>query len=296
MIDMRVIRFKSKSGERLGVWIENNIVDITEVKGKRFGSFLDLASEAESEELGKFIEEMVARNLNDLPRYSLEEVKLLKPIEPPEVWGCGVTYKRSEEEREKETGIKGIYRMVYSAKRPEIFFKATAHRCVGPDDEIGIRGDSEWNVPEPELAFVLGPKREIIGFTGGNDVSSRDIEGTNPLYLPQAKIFEACCAIGPSIVTVDEVGSEPKLNIRCRIYRSGEVMFEGETNTGNMRRSLEELRSYLCKYNPVPPGSVCLTGTGIVPPEDFTLKEGDLVEIEIEKIGILKNRVKLLKD
>jgi len=186
--------------------------------------------------------------------------------------------------------------MVYSAKRPEIFFKATAHRCVGPDDEIGIRGDSEWNVPEPELAFVLGPKREIIGFTGGNDVSSRDIEGTNPLYLPQAKIFEACCAIGPSIVTVDEVGSEPKLNIRCRIYRSGEVMFEGETNTGNMRRSLEELRSYLCKYNPVPPGSVCLTGTGIVPPEDFTLKEGDLVEIEIEKIGILKNRVKLLKD
>jgi len=295
-MDMRVIRFKSKSGERLGVWIENNIVDITEVKGKRFGSFLDLASEAESEELGKFIEEMVARNLNDLPRYSLEEVKLLKPIEPPEVWGCGVTYKRSEEEREKETGIKGIYRMVYSAKRPEIFFKATAHRCVGPDDEIGIRGDSEWNVPEPELAFVLGPKREIIGFTGGNDVSSRDIEGTNPLYLPQAKIFEACCAIGPSIVTVDEVGSEPKLNIRCRIYRSGEVMFEGETNTGNMRRSLEELRSYLCKYNPVPPGSVCLTGTGIVPPEDFTLKEGDLVEIEIEKIGILKNRVKLLKD
>jgi len=295
-MDMRVIRFKSKSGERLGVWIENNIVDITEVKGKRFGSFLDLASEAESEELGKFIEEMVARNLNDLPRYSLEEVKLLKPIEPPEVWGCGVTYKRSEEEREKETGIKGIYRMVYSAKRPEIFFKATAHRCVGPDDEIGIRGDSEWNVPEPELAFVLGPKREIIGFTGGNDVSSRDIEGANPLYLPQAKIFEACCAIGPSIVTVDEVGSEPKLNIRCRIYRSGEVMFEGETNTGNMRRSLEELRSYLCKYNPVPPGSVCLTGTGIVPPEDFTLKEGDLVEIEIEKIGILKNRVKLLKD
>ncbi|RLI05150.1 hypothetical protein DRO22_03130 [Candidatus Bathyarchaeota archaeon] len=185
--------------------------------------------------------------------------------------------------RESETGIKGIYNLVYDAARPEIFFKATAHRCVGPGEEICIRGDSYWNVPEPELAFILGLNQEIIGFTVGNDVSSRDIEGENPLYLSQAKIYEGCCALGPSIVTVDEVGAEQKIRIECRVFRSGSLIFEGSTETSQMKRSFEELRSYLCRYNPVPPGSVCLKGTGIVPPDEFSLEEGILWRFQLRR-------------
>ena len=167
--------------------------------------------------------------------------------------------------------------------------------ALAPGEEICIRGDSYWNVPEPELAFILGLNQEIIGFTVGNDVSSRDIEGENPLYLSQAKIYEGCCALGPSIVTVDEVGAEQKIRIECRVFRSGSLIFEGSTETSQMKRSFEELRSYLCRYNPVPPGSVCLTGTGIVPPDDFSLEEGDIVEISIEKIGTLRNPVRRLR-
>jgi 2-dehydro-3-deoxy-D-arabinonate dehydratase len=151
-------------------------------------------------------------------------------------------------------------------------------------------------VPEPELTLVLGYGHppEIIGITIGNDMSARDIEGENPLYLPQAKIFEGCCALGPSIVTVNEVGKEPKLNIECSIVRDGEIVFEASTNTSKMKRSIEELRSYLCLYNPIPAGTVCLTGTGIVPPDDFALQHGDVVNIFIEKIGRLQNPVKRL--
>jgi 2-dehydro-3-deoxy-D-arabinonate dehydratase len=157
-----------------------------------------------------------------------------------------------------------------------------------------VRGDSQWSVPEPELAFILGPDNEIEGYTGGNDVSARDIEGENPLYLPQAKIFKGCCSIGPSITTVDEIGIEPKLTIECEIFRSGESVFKDSINTSKMKRSIKELRSYLCRYNPVPVCTVCLTGTGIVPPDDFSLEEGDIVEVKIEKIGILRNTVKKL--
>lgn len=295
---MKIVRFILEGELHLGACIGEEVIDITEVGGKNIQSILDLSIEAkrEGKSIEKLLEDMLNRGSENLKKFLLKEIKPIKPLEPPEVWGAGVTYKRSEEEREKETGIKGIYSMVYKAQRPEIFFKATNHRCVGPEEEIGIRGDSNWSVPEPELAFVIGFDKEIIGFTIGNDVSSRDIEGANPLYLPQAKIFEACCAIGPAIVTVDEVGLEPKLKIECKILRNEKVIFEGETNTKNMKRSISEIKEYLCKYNPVPPGSVCLTGTGIVPPEDFSLMEGDLVEITIEKIGTLRNRVKLLKE
>lgn len=295
---MKIVRFIMEGETRLGAWIGEEVIDITEVGGRKLQSILDLFIEAKKRDksVQELLEEAISQGLKNRKKLPLKDLKLIKPIDPPEVWGAGVTYKRSEEEREKETGIKGIYSMVYKAKRPEIFFKATNHRCVGPEEEIGIRGDSNWNVPEPELAFVIGFNREIIGFTIGNDVSSRDIEGANPLYLPQAKIFEACCAIGPAIVTVDEVGLEPELKIECKILRDEKVIFEGETSTRNMKRSISEIKEYLCKYNPVPPGSVCLTGTGIVPPEDFSLMEGDLVEITIEKIGTLRNRVKLLKE
>ncbi|MBC7331051.1 MAG: fumarylacetoacetate hydrolase family protein [Synergistetes bacterium] len=291
---MKMVRFRLNEKAHLGVCLGEEVIDISEINGKRFQSILDLLIEAKEE--GKRLEEKLEELLNkNLPTYPLKSLKLLKPIEPPEIWGAGVTYKRSEEEREKETGIKGIYNMVYRAKRPEIFFKATNHRCVGPDEEVGIRGDSNWTVPEPELAFLIGFDKEIVGFTIGNDISARDIEGANPLYLPQAKIFEACCAIGPSIVTVDEVGIEPKLKIECRIYRNEELIFHGETSTENMKRSINEIKEYLCRYNPIPPGTLCLTGTGIVPPEDFALMEGDLIEITIENIGTLRNKAKLLK-
>ncbi|MCX8128289.1 MAG: fumarylacetoacetate hydrolase family protein [Synergistetes bacterium] len=293
---MKIVRFILRDEVRLGVWVNEEVIDITEAKDDKYQSILDLSIDAKrkNRSIGDLLKEIITENPQGLKRLPFKNLKIIKPIDPPEVWGAGVTYKRAEEEREKETGVKGIYSMVYKAKRPEIFFKATNHRCVGPDEEIGIRGDSNWSVPEPELAFVLGFDGEIIGFTAGNDVSSRDIEAANPLYLSQAKIFEACCAIGPSIVTVDEVGLEPKLNIECRIFRNGNMIFEGKTSTEQMKRSISEIREYLLKYNPVPPGSVCLTGTGIIPPEDFSLIEGDIVEIEIEKIGILKNKVKLL--
>ncbi len=300
---MRIIRFISPNGVRLGVWVNDRVIDVTESYRRPFQSFLDLASEAErtGKSIESFLEDLLKENFNNLPSYPYGKIeccedgfRLMIPLVPPEVWGCGVTYRRSREARERDTGVKGVYDLVYDAVRPEIFFKATAHRCAGPGEEICIRGDSMWNVPEAELAFILGFNQEIIGFTAGNDVSSRDIEGENPLYLPQAKIFEKCCALGPSILTVDEVGREPKLQVECRVFRSGKMIFEGSTNTAGMKRSIEELRSYLCRYNPVPPGSVCLTGTGIVPPDEFSLKDGDLVEITIEKIGTLRNTVKQL--
>ena len=301
---MRIVRYKVHDELHLGVCVNDKVIEIPILRNKKVQSFLDLALEASKK--GTSIDNLVKTLVNDMkslpPTFPYEKLergegdrRLAIPLDPPEVWGCGVTYKKSREAREFETGIKGVYNLVYDAPRPEIFFKATAHRCVGPGEEICIRGDSHWNVPEPELAFVLGVNQEIIGFTIANDVSSRDIEGENPLYLPQAKIYQGCCALGPSVVTVEEVGTEPKLEIKCRVLRSGNVIFKGSTNTSQMKRSLEELRFYLCAYNPVPPGSVCMTGTGIIPPNDFSLEEDDIVEISIEKIGTLRNRVKKLR-
>ena len=301
---MKIVRYKSDKVLHLGLLEENEVIDLTKLDETIFKSFIALIVNASKKRLNikDLIKDAMEKSAGGLDRYSYEELdrpdginRLVIPIDPPEIWGCGVTYKRSRAAREYETDVKGIYDLVYEAKRPETFFKGTASRCVGPNEEIGIRGDSQWSVPEPELAFILGPEQQIVGFTAGNDVSARDIEGENPLYLPQAKIFEGCCALGPSIVTVEEVGTEPKLKIECEIFRSGESVFEGTTNTSQMKRSIEELNSYLCRFNPVPVGTVCLTGTGIVPPDDFTLEEGDIVEIWIEKIGTLRNQVKKLK-
>lgn len=301
---MRIVRYTCDSGPRLGLWEGNEVTDLTELDEAIFKSFIDLAINAHKRRLSikDLVGEMLEKSSTNRDRWTYIELdrpageaRLVMPLDPPEVWGCGVTYRRSRAAREFETGVKGVYDHVYDAERPEVFFKGTASRCVGPNEEIGIRGDSRWSVPEPEMAFILGPEQRVVGFTAGNDVSARDIEGENPLYLPQAKIFEGCCALGPSIVTVDEVGAEPKLRIECEIFRSGESVFKASTGTSKMKRSIEELKSYLCRYNPVPVGTVCLTGTGIVPPDDFSLQDGDIVEIRIEKIGALRNRVKRLK-
>ena len=212
-----------------------------------------------------------------------------RPFEPPEVWAAGVTYKTSEMERRRESDTPDVYSGVYTAERPEVFFKATPERCVGPFEAVGIRGDSDWNVPEPELAFVLFGG-EIVGFTIGNDMSSRSIEGQNPLYLPQAKVFDRCCAIGPCLVTPNELNPSD-LEVACSITRAGEEVWSDRTSTSLMARSCEELADWLQRHNLVPNMTTVLTGTAIVPPPEFSLREDDVVTITIDGIGVLENSV-----
>ena len=212
-----------------------------------------------------------------------------RPFEPPEVWAAGVTYKTSEMERRRESDTPDVYSSVYTAERPEVFFKASPERCVGPFEAVGIRGDSDWNVPEPELAFVLFGG-EIVGFTIGNDMSSRSIEGQNPLYLPQAKVFDRCCAIGPCLVTANDLDPSD-LEVGCSITRAGEEVWSDRTSTSLMARSCEDLADWLQRHNFVPNMTTVLTGTAIVPPPELSLKEDDVVTITIEGIGVLENTV-----
>jgi len=215
---------------------------------------------------------------------------LLSPVVPQEVWAAGVTYERSREARLAETTTRGIYDKVYDAERPELFFKATASRCVGPNAAVGLRFDSHWTVPEPELAVVLDAEGRILGYTLGNDMSARDIEGENPLYLPQTKIYRACCSIGPMLLLSDEP-VEWNLRLWCRIERGGQEVFRGETNTSRLRRPIPELVAYLRRANDIPPMTVLLTGTGIVPPDEFACRPGDVIEIGADGMGILRNPV-----
>lgn len=216
--------------------------------------------------------------------------ELAAPFDPPEVWCAGVTYERSRDARVEESVVKDVYTLVYEASRPELFLKdAGMRRTVGPGRPIGIREDSRWNVPEPEIGVVIGRGGRIAGLTIGNDVSSRDIEGANPLYLPQAKVYAGACAIGPAvIVPAEERAYEITLRVTDEWAR---VVYEGQTSTSRMRRSFAELVEWLLRDNPVPPGSVLLTGTGLVPPDDFTLQPGHFVEIHVPEIGTLVNPV-----
>ena len=223
-------------------------------------------------------------------REGMGELTLDRPFEPPEVWAAGVTYKTSEMERRRESEAPDIYSKVYTAARPELFLKATPERCVGPFESVGIRGDSDWSVPEPELAFVLY-KGAIIGYTIGNDMSSRSIEGENPLYLPQAKLYDRCCAIGPCFVTAVSMSDPHNLAISCSVTRDDTEVFSGETSTKLMSRKCEELADWLQRHNTVPNMTTVLTGTAIVPPPEFTLQEGDIVTVSIEDIGVLENDV-----
>jgi 2-dehydro-3-deoxy-D-arabinonate dehydratase len=219
--------------------------------------------------------------------------ELLPPIESQEVWAAGVTYFRSRTARMEEAKSAGgadFYDRVYAAERPELFFKATPHRVRGHGQAVRIRGDAAWNVPEPELALAVTSGGRIIGYTIGNDMSSRDIEGENPLYLPQAKVYDGSCALGPGIfVTRDPLGSGTE--IRLRIRRNDAVAFEGSTTLASMKRTPDELVRFLYRDNAFPAGCLLLTGTGIVPPDAFTLISGDEVAITIEPIGTLVNLV-----
>jgi 2-dehydro-3-deoxy-D-arabinonate dehydratase len=224
------------------------------------------------------------------------EVTWLAPIYRQEVWAAGVTYKRSMAGRKQESkGAAKFYDDVYKAERPEIFFKATPHRVVGHQQAIRIRADSDWNVPEPELTLVLNPDLKLVGYTIGNDVSSRSIEGENPLYLPQAKNYLACAAIGP-VITLAEEGLDPTTwKVQLDIIREGKNVFTGGTSVGEMVRTLHDLISWLGRDNAFPNGCFFMTGTGIVPEKEFTLEPGDVVEIAIDGIGKLINSVMVAK-
>jgi len=215
---------------------------------------------------------------------------LLLPLEPPEVWCAGVTYERSRDARIEESG-SDVYARVYDADRPELFLKdAMCRRTVGPGAAVAVRTDSAWNVPEPEVGVVIGEGGAIVGYTIGNDVSSRDIEGANPLYLPQAKVYAGACALGPAVLVTDE--ADPVFELELRITAAnGDELFAGSTSTARMKRGFADLVSWLYRENPVPPGSVLLTGTGLVPPDDFSLAPGHTVEIHVPGIGTLRNTV-----
>ncbi|MGL6094770.1 MAG: fumarylacetoacetate hydrolase family protein [Fimbriiglobus sp.] len=222
----------------------------------------------------------------------LSSLFVAAPVDRQEIWAAGVTYKRSKQAREEESqGAAVFYDKVYAADRPELFFKATPERVSGPGQPIRVRRDSRWSVPEPELTLVISPDLRIVGYTIGNDVSSRDIEGENPLYLPQAKVYAGSCGLGPVVTPVKAMPPLADVQITLTIRRSGTVVFEGATGVSAMHRTTESLVDWLGRENHFPHGVMLMTGTGIVPPDSFTLSPGDTVAIAITGIGVLENPV-----
>jgi 2-dehydro-3-deoxy-D-arabinonate dehydratase len=293
---LKLARFAHKNGIHLGLVVQENVLDLGLLDP------LDLIGRIKTSELSEYDFLNQHYDLANLPKFNFCDLdtaesvspRLLMPIVPPEIWACGVTYVRSKTARESETAAKGIYDTIYDAVRPEVFFKGTPHRCVGPNDYVCIRRDSKWTVPEPELVVIVGIDRQVLGFTIGNDMSARDIEGENPLYLPQAKVYDASSSLGPVLVTPTSIGSLENLAIKLLIKRNGSTAFQGETKTGLMKRKIPELLEFLTRDNPVPAGSACMTGTGIVPPDEFALTQNDLVEISIDNVGVLRNPVRQL--
>jgi 2-dehydro-3-deoxy-D-arabinonate dehydratase len=257
---------------------------------------------------GQVIGDLTQRSVAGLLRLSATELRgvledsvsptgrrtgtILAPIDgQTEVWAAGVTYRRSEEARVEESGTPDIYTKVYSADRPELFFKATPRRVAGPEEPVVVRADSTWDVPEPELAVVVNAHAEIVGYTIGNDVSSRSIEGDNPLYLPQAKVYARSCGLGPGITPAWQIDDPYQLEMRMRILRGGQVHWSGEANTNGLKRRLDDLVEYLFREDDFPDGVILSTGTALVPDSPFTLQHGDVVEIEIDQLGLLRNPV-----
>ena len=247
-------------------------------------SMLDLIrrAEASGEPLSQLARQLASRHAEALPP--------ALPVNPPEVWGCGCTYETSASFRDAEHGTReGMYAYVYREKRPEIFFKGTARVCVASGQGIGIRGDSQFTAPEPELAVILGSRGRIAGYTLANDVSAWDIERENALYLPQSKVYDGCCALGPVMITADELADPYSLEMTCTIVRDGKEIFRGSTSTSRLHRKIETLIEYLLKSNRVPAGSVVLTGTGIIVTQEAALAPGDVVTISVPGIGDLVN-------
>jgi len=284
---MRYYRHQRNGDSRLLAVENEDAHDLTASK-PRLTTFRDLAAAANVADTS--IDSLATDLVDDAPVVEFSVVELERPVVPEEVWAAGVTYEISEQAREQESGMADVYLDVYDAERPEIFFKATPSRTVGPGGAIGVRGDSDWNVPEPELGVVLYDG-DIVGYTVGNDVSSRDIEGDNPLYLPQAKVYDRCCSIGPCVVGADGVDDPHDLAMSMQINRDGETVYDDATATAEMARTCEELVAYWQAHNSVPELGVLLTGTSLVPEDEFTLMPGDEVRIDIEGIGELVNPV-----
>ncbi len=263
---------------------EFSLLDLNQVESVQRLS--DILHHADPRGLAKFL---IDTQQAPLP---LSEIRLLAPVDRQEIWAAGVTYKRSQVARmeESERGASH-YDLVYSADRPELFFKSLPERVVHPGEPVRVRADSQWTVPEPELALVISPDKHVVGFTIGNDMSARDIEGENPLYLPQAKVYNQCCAMGPAILLADQPVDRDRMTIKLRIQRKKATYFEGETTAGNMARTFDELARWLTREYDIPQGAILLTGTGIVPPDDLSLAAGDGVEITIDGIGTLTNPV-----
>lgn len=294
VIYMRIIRYLSEDSKPvLAALTSEETVYPLEQEG-----FIELIHQANAQKISplSFVQNMISKS-KPIPQ-SIEELSLLVPIIAQEVWASGVTYERSRDARNYEAtdgklDATTFYDKVYDAERPEIFFKSTAARTVGPSQEVYIRSDSKWQIPEPELGLIISQEGEILGYTIGNDMSCRDIEGENPLYLPQAKVWKHSCSIGPAILLTESVKDPYDFDIICRIYRHGNLAVEGTASTRQLKRKFEELVSFLVRDNEIFDGTVLLTGTCIIPPNDFTLLEGDQIEIEIPSIGILKNSVRL---
>jgi 2-dehydro-3-deoxy-D-arabinonate dehydratase len=282
---MRIVRFRA-GGEapRFGLL---SAADSTSVSELERDDILEVLR-GDRTFTGRTIEALDAETLELPPPF-----ELLAPLDPPETWAAGVTYERSRDARVDESRVEArdVYSLVYHADRPELFLKdAVGRRTVGPGATVGVRSDAEWTVPEPELALVLDEGGDLLGATIGNDVTARDVEGANPLYLPQAKLFAGACALGPAVLVPPD-WSDP-FEIELRITGpDGGVVFEARTTTAKMRRSFHELAAWLVRDNPLPAGSVLLTGTGLVPPDDVALAPGQQVEIRIPGIGKLVNRV-----
>ena len=282
---MLVAKVELPGGEqRVAVLVENGVYIVAWSDGCR--SLTDLLhSENPVDLVGSLFD-------SNATLIAAPQVRMLAPLDRQEVWAAGVTYKRSQVARMEESATGAShYDRVYTAPRPELFFKAMPRRVVGPGQQVRIRRDTKWSVPEPELALIVSPQGKLVGLTAGNDMSARDIEGENPLYLPQAKVYDACCALGPSILIPEEPLDRAKTEITMVIHRKGIEVFRGKTNLDQMKRSFDELIEWLFKDNSFPDGVVLLTGTGVVPPNEFTLETGDVVSIDITGIGTLTNPV-----
>ena len=282
---MKICRFRT-TGENVHVGMaldDTHILDLTPVGISSLSSVFEAADP---------LAVLSGIDQKSLPQLPISGVKLRAPVERQEVWAAGVTYLRSKTARMEESDFSATaYDRVYDAARPEIFFKAMADKVVAVDEPVGIRSDARWSVPEPELALVLNSRGAIVGCTIGNDMSSRDIEGENLLYLPQAKIYDRSCALGPWILVGPSESEVRAAAVRISIWRNRDRAFTGETSIGNIRRSFLDLAEYLFRSQRFPHGAVLLTGTGIVPPDSFTLQDQDVIEIEIPPIGILRNPV-----
>jgi 2-dehydro-3-deoxy-D-arabinonate dehydratase len=290
---MRVVQFhRPGQGTRVGVVVDGNVHDVTDQAGSALGLLLAGGDAGGPAVAGA----SVAATLSELDvTPDAGRAHLRVPLDPSEVWGAGVTYKKSAEFRDEDTSTsKGIYDMVYSAPRPELFYKGRAAHCVGPNGAATIRADSAFTAPEPELALVLSASGAILGYTLCDDVSAWDIERENPLYLPQSKIFYGCAVLGPTVVTPDEIGDPRALTLRCTIRRRDDTIFDESVGLDRIKRSFEELIGYLRLNNPIQDGAVLSTGTGIIVPPELALQDGDLVTLECEPIGTLRHTMRRL--